>query len=262
MKLAAAPLLFASSSAATLALLRFLRPWLQQQRDLEQVGTLVAELQAEYGKHWQMLSNKDGSALLWPALRRFLSKRKLPAAPSSSQANKKVPRAVPCVADQIFLLRLLLSFLRGEARGKLAVRASTVSGAGQGLFAARPFRKDELLCVYSGTPVSLAEAMRRQQAGDHGDYVMGGFGPNWRVDAGPHPGVKARYINDNFDAGRINARFVKLKADRVALVLAERDIEAGEEVFASYGEGYWRARTSDKSNDKSGSSSSSSSSSS
>merc|ERR1719421_643221 len=70
---------------------------------------------------------------------------------------------------------------------------------------------------------------------------MGGFGL-YSVDAAQHPEVLARYINDNFEAARRNAKFVKLKPKRRALVVATRDIAAGEEIYAFYGEGYWRAR--------------------
>merc|ERR1712096_456232 len=113
--------------------------------------------------------------------------------------------------------------------GGLKVGPSTVQGAGLGLFAARPFPRDSLLCVYSGTSVSLVEAMRRRDAGEHGDYVMGGFGANGRVDAGPHPEVLARYINDDLRAHPLhNVKFVKLKSFRRALVVTLRDVEAGE----------------------------------
>ena len=135
-------------------------------------------------------------------------------------------------------------FLRGHVDGGgLEVRASTVPGAGRGLFAARHFARGSLLCVYRGTTVSLVEAIRRKEAGEHGDYVMGGFGANVRIDAGGHPEVLARYINDDLsELPRHNVKFVKLKAHKCALVLALRDIEAGEELFAFYGEGYWKAR--------------------
>ena len=64
-----------------------------------------------------------------------------------------------------------------------------------------------------------------------------------RIDAGPHPEVLARYINDDLsEAPRYNVKFVKLKAQQCALVVALRDIEPGEELFAFYGQGYWKAR--------------------
>ncbi|KYK63126.1 SET domain protein [Toxoplasma gondii TgCatPRC2] len=54
--------------------------------------------------------------------------------------------------------------------------------------------------------------------------------------------VLARYINDNAKKEKLNARFVKDKERRRVFVQALRDLEAGEEIYASYGEGYWRNR--------------------
>ena len=53
----------------------------------------------------------------------------------------------------------------------------------------------------------------------------------------------ARYVNDNFDTSALNARFDKLKDQRRALLVATHPIKAGEEVYAAYGEAYWRARS-------------------
>lgn len=51
-----------------------------------------------------------------------------------------------------------------------------------------------------------------------------------------------RYVNDNFDKTRLNASIEKDRAARRARVVATRPIRAGEEIYASYGETYWRAR--------------------
>ena len=75
------------------------------------------------------------------------------------------------------------------------------------------------------------------------DYVMGGFGINTHLDAGDHPDVLARYISDHFqDESATNVEFVKLKKHKCALVVALRDIYHGEELYVSYGRGYWTAR--------------------
>ena len=78
---------------------------------------------------------------------------------------------------------------------------------------------------------------------DAKDYVMA-LHFNVHVDAANHPGYLARYINDNLtDGGRHrNVRFVKDPARRSATVMATRDLRAGEELYAEYGDGYWRRR--------------------
>jgi hypothetical protein len=65
---------------------------------------------------------------------------------------------------------------------------------------------------------------------------------NAHVDARFAMDSSARYVNDHFDAGMLNARFEKDKAARRAKLFATRAIRKGEEVYASYGETYWRAR--------------------
>ena len=66
-------------------------------------------------------------------------------------------------------------------------------------------------------------------------YVMGGFGVNSFVDASKSYDAAARYVNDNFDPGRLNARFDRRPAEYRALLVATRDIAPGEEIYASYG---------------------------
>ena len=83
--------------------------------------------------------------------------------------------------------------------------------------------------------MSLAEALRHRDK----TYVMA-LGMNCHVDAGPHPDVLARYINDNAAENKLNAVFVKLPRLAVALVVASSDIYPGDEIFAAYGECYWR----------------------
>ena len=71
----------------------------------------------------------------------------------------------------------------------------------------------------------------------------------WRLSLRPcheHPGsfrgARAGYVNDHFDTSKLNARFEKDRQRRVATLIATRDIRCGEEIYASYGESYWRAR--------------------
>ena len=85
--------------------------------------------------------------------------------------------------------------------------------------------------------LSLLQAHRLENR----DYLMGGFGLNCHIDGQHHTEFHARYINDHADPAAINARFVKCRKTRKALVVALRDIRAGEEVYCSYGEAYWRA---------------------
>eukprot|EP00668_Euglena_longa_P036436 GGOE01046833.1.p1 GENE.GGOE01046833.1~~GGOE01046833.1.p1 ORF type:complete len:197 (+),score=39.76 GGOE01046833.1:273-863(+) len=135
-------------------------------------------------------------------------------------------------------LDTLLVYLHGHRPHTLEVRDSLIEGAGQGLFVTQPFHRGDVLCVYRGTPLTLRQFLVTYNR----DYVMGGFGLNVHVDARPHPEVLARYINDNFAANSRNVAFVKLRGFPEALVVALRHIAPGEELYASYGEVYWRAK--------------------
>jgi len=204
---------------------------------------LLSELQVNYKTVWSSLSDRAGKTLRWPLVVRYLSRRSINVAEAWLKQQQNEELNLNKVEHRVQVLSLLLTFLRGNVLEGLEVKASTIPHAGNGLFTTRSFPKGTLLCVYSGTSISLTQAMQRANDGKHGDYVMGGFGPFWRVDAGPHPKVLARYINDHYTQPQLtNVQFIKLKKLRVALILSTRDLLKGEEIFASYGEGYWRKR--------------------
>mmetsp|Transcript_7304 Transcript_7304/g.23262 ORF Transcript_7304/g.23262 Transcript_7304/m.23262 type:complete len:175 (-) Transcript_7304:420-944(-) len=117
-------------------------------------------------------------------------------------------------------------------------RASSIPNAGDGLYATRHFSKGEVLGEYHGRVLTLYQATRLENR----DYLMGGFGINAHVDARFALGSAARYVNDHFDSAKRNAHFIKDKRAKRAKLVAMRPIARGEEVYASYGESYWRAR--------------------
>ncbi|KAF4737200.1 hypothetical protein FOZ63_028739, partial [Perkinsus olseni] len=119
----------------------------------------------------------------------------------------------------------------------LQVRASGVVQKQLGLFTTKCFPEGSLICEYSGRLLSLAQTLKARDR----SYIMGGFGINCHIDAKYSFNVWGRYINDCKDSNRLNAKFVKDKKRRVAKVVATRDIPAGSEVLASYGEVYWRS---------------------
>ena len=210
------------------------------------LATCGASLWRHFRPVWLTLTSRDGGDFHWKTVVKYLVARQITVSANCLEyASKKKTSsgAQLSLSEKLELLEALLIFLRGKPETGLRVAESSIPGAGLGLFTTRAYSKvGSLLCVYRGTKVGLAEAMRRKAKGEHGDYVMGGFGLNWRIDAGPHPEVYARYINDNADTSRINARFIKLKRHLVALVVSTRPIASGEEIFAAYGESYWRSR--------------------
>lgn len=182
----------------------------------------VQEFRTRFPKEWMIVSDAQGVELRERALRSQLRRYGLGAYAEASTGEAA---------------RVLLTYLKGDGGG-LEVKDSAIPRAGSGLFATRRFAAGELICVYSGTVLKMAERISNALSSD---YVMGGFAM-YAIDAGPHPEVLARYINDALDESRLNVAFVKQKKDRVALVVATRDIASGEELYASYGQVHWRAR--------------------
>ncbi|KAJ9449704.1 hypothetical protein DIPPA_34195 [Diplonema papillatum] len=133
----------------------------------------------------------------------------------------------------------MIPYLRGD-NGGLAMEPSRVPSAGTGLFATRKFAEGDLICVYRGTKRPLSEV--RLLPMEARDYLMGGFGLLWHLDARTHTECKARYINDILAERGHNVTFVKVKPDFCAKCVALRDIQPGEELYAKYGSSYWTCR--------------------
>ncbi|PFH33415.1 putative histone lysine methyltransferase, SET [Besnoitia besnoiti] len=127
------------------------------------------------------------------------------------------------------------SFLSPSA---LFVSASLIPLAGQGLFTSQHIPRGTWICEYLGKCLSLRELLREEDRA----YVICAGALNAHIDAKSHLEVFARYINDISDKEKLNACFVKDKKRRRVFVQALRDIHAGEEIYAFYGEGYWRQR--------------------
>lgn len=134
--------------------------------------------------------------------------------------------------------RLLAAVKRQWTELGVEVRTSTIPDSGDGLFAAASFKEGAPLGEYRGRVLSLLQAHQLEDR----DYLMGGFGLNAHVDARFALTAPGRYVNDTNDDSQLNARFEKDRQRRVATLVATRAIRCGEEIFASYGESYWRAR--------------------
>ena len=118
-----------------------------------------------------------------------------------------------------------------------------------GLFTTVPRKQDEVVCVYEGTVVRTAEALKFEDK----SYLMR-LGEQCYIDArlpykredepeGSERECIARYINDSINQAGYNVRFDKEPHHQPyarALVVALRDIEPGEELFVSYGKKYWQ----------------------
>ena len=118
-----------------------------------------------------------------------------------------------------------------------------------GLFTRVSRAAGEVVCVYEGTVIRTAEALKIEDK----SYLMR-VGEQCYIDArlpykreddpiGSERECIARYINDSINPAGYNVRFDKQPNNLPyarALVVALRDIEPGEELFVSYGKKFWQ----------------------
>jgi len=119
---------------------------------------------------------------------------------------------------------------------KTAIAASTITGAGYGLYALEEIRKDEYVSSYTGELISDSEAERRGTLYDSKEHsYIFSLTPEQSLDA-TILGNKLRYANHRAK-GEENcyARNVRVQGNTVVILLAKRDIKYGEELFFDYG---------------------------
>ncbi len=150
----------------------------------------------------------------------------------------------------------LTTFLPRVAPGELEVRPSGIRGAGNGVFAARAFKRGQIVTWYDGPIIpwvparTLPEGLRTHA---RALYMMR-YTILGNVDA-----ATLRYITQaaqwrgkgagaclNDQGAANNVTFYPLEAgrtgpfDKIVGIRAARDIAPGEELFIGYGKDYWR----------------------
>lgn len=124
---------------------------------------------------------------------------------------------------------------------KVYVATSSISGAGNGLFASEFIKKDDIIIEYTGKILNFSESRRLK---NRAYLKVVDF--NKHIDASVDNASNAKFINDNLDKTKINVTFVKIKVvgDSRIFVKALRDVQIDEELFVSYGRGHWLFQTS------------------
>jgi SET domain-containing protein len=123
----------------------------------------------------------------------------------------------------------------------LAVKKSTLPGAGKGLFTKRDIKKGEKFLEYLGEIITEAELDRRAENDIYGYAFY--ISKKKCIDAYYRPEALARYANDA--KGIVQIKGIKNNCcyrvfKNRGWIEAERNIKAGEEIFVSYGAEYWR----------------------
>lgn len=128
-------------------------------------------------------------------------------------------------------------------------RLSSIRGAGRGLFATRRFPRGAYITRYDGKLIQRQEAEALRRRGLHTHVRALRSGGVWMVDGlhADRPGMGgASMANDARDKRLNNAELVLGYEDSRNPVMmfvylrAIRDIGVDEEIFVSYGKGYWQ----------------------
>jgi uncharacterized protein len=134
------------------------------------------------------------------------------------------------------------SFERIEARESdyLYISNSQIPNAGRGLFTAIPICKDEIISLFKGEILSNYEADERAKKGQNQYFINMLDG---HIMDSMYVKCFAKYAND--PEGSTKARFklnatITLDDNNNICLVAQKNIQAGEEVFCRYGKRYWK----------------------
>ena len=122
----------------------------------------------------------------------------------------------------------------------LYVQQSQIENAGNGLYTALDIFKNEIITLFKGEIIDTIEAQKRVD-NNKDRYFINMLDGN--IMDSMHTDCFAKYANDA--KGSINSNFknnakITLDDDTNICIMATKKINAGEEVFCSYGKAYWK----------------------
>ena len=123
----------------------------------------------------------------------------------------------------------------------LIVKRSQIPNAGKGLFAKKPFKKNEKIIEYKGEIIDWKEYKNRVEENKDGYLFF--VNNKYCIDAFSTPQHKARYANDARGLNRtkgLRNNAVYEVFDKKCFIVATRNIEAGEEILVDYTADYWK----------------------
>ena len=120
------------------------------------------------------------------------------------------------------------------------VEASTIAGAGQGVFATQDFKKNKKINIYVGENLDQDVLDARYGEGSTASpYAMKGAGDVEYIDAACRRGLASLINATKGTNKKANVRFGVDSKNNVA-VYTKRRIKKGDELLISYGSQYWK----------------------
>jgi uncharacterized protein len=122
----------------------------------------------------------------------------------------------------------------------LYIKESQIPGSGNGLFTAIPIYKDEVISIFKGKILSDKEAQYGATNGEDG-YIINM--PDGTILDSMKVKCFAKYANDAL--GFVKTKYknnskITFDENGNVCIVANRNILAGEEIFCSYGNKYWK----------------------
>lgn len=121
---------------------------------------------------------------------------------------------------------------------ELYVQPSTLTGAGNGLFASVPIKKGTRIVEYKGKKTTWKEVVDSGVFNGYVYYIK----RNHVIDAKNYKKALARFANDARGLTRrkgITNNTMYVQENGRVFIESTKNIEAGGEIFVAYGKDYW-----------------------
>lgn len=119
---------------------------------------------------------------------------------------------------------------------KVYIKKSKIANAKKGLFVSEKILQGDVVCKYMGVMVPMQYIDLEYY---DSDYIFHGNNELFVIDASDPLSCYGRYANDSLSLKKINAKIVKSEDEDWAEIVAIRNIKKNEEIYISYGVGYW-----------------------
>jgi hypothetical protein len=164
-------------------------------------------------------------------LQRNMSVRECSQCKGTTKKHKQCSRTTCKLAPDCF------QHLRSSAG--LAVKKSTIAGAGQGLFTLKPIKKGTKVASYTGDVLTKPQFEQRYGIGGHGAYTIQ-LGKDRFIDARSTQSSVARYANACDKPGGKRPCNCRLTSGAGRAVLrTTKVVPKNSELFTPYGKDYW-----------------------